>query len=164
MTVINLLVVGKGGQGVLFASEVISSLFIQKGLNVKKSEIHGLAQRGGTVVSHVRIGTLIYSPVIPKGAVDFLIVFDLKEQNHYQSYLKKAGIVITLNEKETTAFNQKKGMNLALVARFFKCYQQCFKSKNDLCFNNQQLYFFLEKALFLKRKQENIALFKEFYE
>ncbi|HZV80756.1 MAG TPA: 2-oxoacid:acceptor oxidoreductase family protein, partial [Geobacteraceae bacterium] len=68
----NILLVGVGGQGTLLASEILSEVFMLAGYDVKKSEIHGMSQRGGSVVSHVRYGREVFSPVVPEGEVDIL--------------------------------------------------------------------------------------------
>jgi indolepyruvate ferredoxin oxidoreductase beta subunit len=88
----NILFVGIGGQGVLKASEITGLAGMFSGYKVKKSEVHGMSQRGGSVESHLRIGEKIYSPLIPKGVVDFLVGFDTTEAKRVKSYLKKDGI------------------------------------------------------------------------
>lgn len=77
--VTNILLVGVGGQGILLASEILSEAFMLAGHDVKKSEIHGMSQRGGSVVSHVRFGTEVFSPVVPEGEGDILFGFELLE-------------------------------------------------------------------------------------
>ena len=71
----NILLVGVGGQGTLLASEILSEALKQAGFDVKKSEIHGMSQRGGSVVSHVRFGKEVHSPIIPEGEADILLGF-----------------------------------------------------------------------------------------
>ena len=85
--VTNILLVGVGGQGILVASEIISEALMLAGHDVKKSEIHGMAQRGGSVVSHVRYGSQVFSPVVPEGEGDILFGFELMET--YRSLLRK---------------------------------------------------------------------------
>ncbi|RKY36003.1 MAG: pyruvate ferredoxin oxidoreductase [Candidatus Omnitrophota bacterium] len=94
---INILFVGIGGQGVLKASEIAGLAGVFAGYKVKKSEVHGMSQRGGSVESHLRIGRRIYSPLIPKGRVDFLVGFDKNEAQKARCYLKKGGL--DLSEK-----------------------------------------------------------------
>ena len=77
--VTNILLVGVGGQGILLASEVLAETFMLAGFDVKKSEIHGMSQRGGSVVSHVRFGRQVYSPIVPEGEGDVLFGFELME-------------------------------------------------------------------------------------
>ena len=88
----NILFVGIGGQGVLKASEITGLAAMFSGYKVKKSEIHGMSQRGGSVESHLRIGGEIYSPLIPRGKVDFLVGFDKNEVWRVRGYLKKDGV------------------------------------------------------------------------
>ena len=75
----NILMAGVGGQGVLLASEILSEVMMQAGCDVKKSEVHGMAQRGGRVVSHVRFGGKVYSSLIVRGEADILVGFEMAE-------------------------------------------------------------------------------------
>jgi indolepyruvate ferredoxin oxidoreductase beta subunit len=90
-SITNILLVGVGGQGTLLASEILSEALKQAGLDVKKSEIHGMSQRGGSVVSHVRFGSEVHSPIIPEGEADILLGFELLESYRYLPLLKKGG-------------------------------------------------------------------------
>lgn len=92
--VTNILLVGVGGQGILLASEVLSEAFMLAGHDVKKSEIHGMSQRGGSVVSHVRFGRQVFSPVVPEGEGDILLGFELLESYRYLSLLKPGAAVV----------------------------------------------------------------------
>lgn len=92
--VFDILIVGVGGQGVLLASEIISEVAMHAGLDVKKSEVHGMSQRGGVVSSHVRIGPKVYSPTIGDGQADFLMSFEQAEGLRAASMLKKRGVAI----------------------------------------------------------------------
>jgi len=96
---VNIMLAGVGGQGVLLASEVISKVAMEKGYDVKKSEVHGMAQRGGSVVSNVRFGEKIYSPIIAEGEADILLAFEKLEALRWLNYLKKDGIIITNTQK-----------------------------------------------------------------
>lgn len=91
---INIALVGVGGQGTLLASEVISRAAMLAGFDVKQSEVHGMAQRGGSVVSQVRIGEKVYSPIIPDAETDFLISFELMEALRYADTMKPEGIAL----------------------------------------------------------------------
>ncbi len=93
----NILLAGVGGQGILLASEVISEVMLLAGLDVKKNEIHGMSQRGGSVVSHVRYGEKVYSSIIPEGEVDILFSFELLETCRYLPLLRKNGRVVVSN-------------------------------------------------------------------
>jgi len=77
--VTGVLMVGVGGQGIILASDVLAQVAMEAGLDVKKSEVHGMSQRGGTVSSHVRFGAKVWSPMIPEGAADVLIAFEQAE-------------------------------------------------------------------------------------
>jgi len=93
-TITNILLVGVGGQGILLASEVLAETFMLAGYDVKKSEIHGMSQRGGSVVSHVRYGKEVFSPTVPEGEGDILFGFELMETCRYLPLLKQGGKVI----------------------------------------------------------------------
>jgi indolepyruvate ferredoxin oxidoreductase beta subunit len=93
-TVSNILLVGVGGQGILLASEILSETFMLAGFDVKKSEIHGMSQRGGSVISHVRYGNEVFSPIIPEGEGDILFGFELLETCRSLPLLKKGASVI----------------------------------------------------------------------
>lgn len=89
--VTNILLVGVGGQGILVASEILSEALMLSGYDVKKSEVHGMAQRGGSVVSHVRYGDKVYSPIIADGEADILLGFELLETYRYLPLMKPEG-------------------------------------------------------------------------
>ncbi|MCR4733842.1 MAG: indolepyruvate oxidoreductase subunit beta [Treponema sp.] len=90
----NILICGVGGQGTVLAAKVLSQAAISKGERVLSAETIGMAQRGGSVTSHVRIGQDIFSPLIPKGQADIIIAFEAAEAARNISYLKKDGMVI----------------------------------------------------------------------
>ena len=94
----NIMIVGVGGQGTLLTSRILGGLAIEAGFDVKISEVHGMAQRGGSVVSHVRIGGDVYSPLVPQGQADVLIAFEAAEAVRNIAYLKQGGTVI-VNKK-----------------------------------------------------------------
>ncbi|MBW2560375.1 MAG: indolepyruvate oxidoreductase subunit beta [Deltaproteobacteria bacterium] len=90
---------GVGGQGIIRASDILSAVLMRAGFDVKKSEVHGMAQRGGCVSSHVRFGSKVYSPLAKKGAVDVLVSFEKLETLRYLDYLKADGKVV-INDEE----------------------------------------------------------------
>ncbi len=90
----DILIVGVGGQGVLLASEIISQVAMDAGLDVKKSEVHGMSQRGGVVSSHVKIARKVYSPVIHHGQADVLMSFEQAEGLRASDQLKKDGLAV----------------------------------------------------------------------
>jgi len=95
----NILMVGVGGQGVILASEILSEVMMRAGYDVKKSEVHGMAQRGGSVSTHVRFGSKVYSPLIKKGDADILFSFEVLESVRYLDFLKKDALIIVNNQK-----------------------------------------------------------------
>lgn len=95
----SLLLAGVGGQGILLASDIICKVMMEKGYDVKKSEVHGMAQRGGCVTSHVRYGKKVYSPLARKGDVDIIVSFEKLEALRYLDYLKAGGLVLVNDEE-----------------------------------------------------------------
>ena len=95
----SILLAGVGGQGILRASDILCLVMMEAGLDVKKSEVHGMAQRGGCVTSHVRFGEKVYSPIAKKGDVDILLSFEKLETLRYLDFMKSGGSII-INEKE----------------------------------------------------------------
>ncbi len=91
----NVMIVGVGGQGSLLASKLLGRLLLKKGYDVKVSEVHGMSQRGGSVVTYVRFGEKVYSPVIDEGEADFIVSFELLEAARWTAFLKKDGKIIT---------------------------------------------------------------------
>ncbi len=95
----NILFCGVGGQGILLASEITSFALIKSGLDVKKSEVHGMAQRGGSVVAHLKYGEKVYSPLIEPGTADIEVAFEMLESLRYLPYLKRESRVIVNTQK-----------------------------------------------------------------
>ena len=91
----NIMIVGVGGQGSLLASKLLGRVLLDKGYDVKVSEVHGMSQRGGSVVTYVRYGDKVYSPIIDKGEADFIVSFELLEAARWTEYLKSGGKVVT---------------------------------------------------------------------
>ena len=90
----NIMIVGVGGQGSLLASKLLGRMLLQKGYDIKVSEVHGMSQRGGSVVTYVRFGDKVYSPVIDKGEADFIVSFELLEAARWTEYLKPGGKIV----------------------------------------------------------------------
>lgn len=91
----NIMIVGVGGQGTLLASKLLGYVLMQQGYDVKVSEVHGMSQRGGSVVTYVRFGDKVYSPVIDKGEADYILSFEKLEALRWIEYLKIGGQIIT---------------------------------------------------------------------
>ena len=90
----NVMIVGVGGQGSLLASKLLGRILLTKGYDIKVSEVHGMSQRGGSVVTYVRFGDKVYSPVIDKGQADYIVSFELLEAARWTEYLKPGGKII----------------------------------------------------------------------
>ncbi len=95
----NILIVGVGGQGTLLASKVMGRVFLEGGFDVKVSEVHGMSQRGGSVVTYVRYGDEVCSTVIDKGEADIILSFEALEAARWLPYLKKGGVVVTSTQQ-----------------------------------------------------------------
>ena len=91
----NIMIVGVGGQGSLLASKLLGRLLLTKGYDIKVSEVHGMSQRGGSVVTYVRFGEKVYSPVIDKGEADYIVSFELLEAARWTEYLRPEGRIVT---------------------------------------------------------------------
>ncbi len=94
MNTTSIMIVGVGGQGSLLASKLLGRLLMNEGYDVKVSEVHGMSQRGGSVVTYVRYGEKVYSPVIARGEADFIVSFEKLEGARYVDCLKKGGKII----------------------------------------------------------------------
>ncbi len=96
----NVMIVGVGGQGSLLASKLLGRLLLlSRGYDIKVSEVHGMSQRGGSVVTYVRFGDKVYSPIIDKGEADFIVSFEVLEAARWTEYLKPGGRIITNTQK-----------------------------------------------------------------
>ena len=141
-TTINILFCGTGGQGVLTASEVCGLAALFEGYHVKKSEVHGMAQRGGSVESHLRFGKQVFSPLIPQGKADYLVCFDQVEGERLKKILAPKGInLIQYLGKAQASLEDKRYVNtylLGVLSRYLpikeenwlKALEQIFSTKN----------------------------------
>jgi len=113
--VTNIVIAGLGGEGVLKASDIVAEVAFRAGLDVKKSEIHGMSQRGGSVSSDVRYGEKVYSPMVPPGEADYLVVLspDQVEPNRWR--LREGGTLITPDAIPASALRNKRSLNVALL-------------------------------------------------
>ena len=96
---INIMIVGVGGQGTLLASRLLGAVMIAEGMDVKVSEVHGMSQRGGSVVTYVKAGESVASPVIEKGEADLILAFEQLEAARWLPYLKKGGKIVVNTQK-----------------------------------------------------------------
>ena len=99
MNKLNIMLVGVGGQGTLLASRVLGTVALKMGYDVKVSEVHGMSQRGGSVVTYVKMGEKIYSPLIEKGEADIILAFEELEAFRWMEYLKEGGRMIVNEQK-----------------------------------------------------------------
>jgi indolepyruvate ferredoxin oxidoreductase beta subunit len=114
-SVTNVVFVGIGGQGVITASDILADAAFEDGFDVKKSEIHGMAQRGGAVTSDVRYGAAVLSPMIPNGEADYVIVFDATQVDFATRFKKPHGLMLTPFALGDEAFKGRKSVNVALL-------------------------------------------------
>ena len=96
----NMMIVGVGGQGTLLASKLLGRMLLARGCDVKVSEVHGMSQRGGSVVTYVRWGEKVYSPIVDRGEADYILSFELLEAARWTEYLRPDGILLT-NTQQT---------------------------------------------------------------
>jgi len=115
--VTNIVVAGLGGQGVLKASDIVAEVAFRAGLDVKKSEIHGMSQRGGSVTSDVRFGERVFSPMVPRGEADFLVVLSSDQVEVNRAVLKPGGVLINPASVDESKLRNRKSLNVALLGR-----------------------------------------------
>lgn len=113
--VVNILVAGLGGQGVIRASDIIAEAAFRAGYDVKKSEIHGMSQRGGSVSSDVRFGPKVLSPMIPRGEAHFIVLCDVSQREVFWEYLRPDGVIVGPDLIDEQLLPHKKTLNVALL-------------------------------------------------
>lgn len=154
----NIMIVGVGGQGSLLASKLLGRLLLDKGYDVKVSEVHGMSQRGGSVSTQVHWGDKVYSPVIGKGAADIIVAFEKMEAVRYAEFLKPEGIAV-INDYEMASSSIAAGLCeypagcLEAMQSHFKCFtlnaaQIALELGNPKCMN-VVLFGAMTKALAL---------------
>ena len=99
MKTTSIMIVGVGGQGTLLASKLLGNVLLSAGYDVKLSEVHGMSQRGGSVVTYVRYGDKVYSPIVDQGEADVILSFEILESARWISYLRQGGKLITNTQK-----------------------------------------------------------------
>lgn len=113
--VTNVVIAGLGGQGVLKASDILAQVAFDAGLDVKKSEVHGMAQRGGSVTSDVRFGPEVLSPMVPDGEADCVVVMAAEEVERSRRYLRAGGVMITPDDVPVASLDNPRSLNVALL-------------------------------------------------
>ena len=99
MKTTSIMIVGVGGQGTLLASKLLGNVLLKQGYDVKLSEVHGMSQRGGSVVTYVKYGDAVYSPIVDQGEADYILSFEILESARWISYLREGGKLITNTQK-----------------------------------------------------------------
>lgn len=113
--VTNIVVAGLGGQGVLKGTDILADVVLRAGYDVKKSEIKGMSQRGGSVTSDVRFGDQVFSPMVSPGEADYLLILEPTQVEPHRYYLKPGGILITPDAVDADKLPTKKALNVALL-------------------------------------------------
>ena len=111
----NVVIAGLGGQGVIKASDILADVAFSSGLDVKKSELHGMSQRGGSVSSDVRFGERVFSPMVPEGEADFLVVIAADQIPVNEAVLRQGGTLIEPSQIDEAVLSNKKSINVALL-------------------------------------------------
>ncbi len=115
--VTNVVIAGLGGQGVLKASDILADAVFRAGHDVKKAEVHGMSQRGGSVNCDVRFGDKVYSPMISRGEADYLVVLAADQVEHNRSYLRPGGVLVEPGMVDASQLANKRSINVALIGR-----------------------------------------------
>jgi indolepyruvate ferredoxin oxidoreductase, beta subunit len=115
VSVVNVVLAGLGGQGVIKASDILADAALRAGLDVKKSEIHGMSQRGGSVTSDVRFGERVLSPMVPRAEADFLVVLAPSEVEVNRAVLRPGGVLIAPDLVPEGELANKRSLNVALL-------------------------------------------------
>lgn len=113
--VTNVVVAGLGGQGVIKASDILADVAFRAGLDVKKAEVHGMSQRGGSVTSDVRFGPKVLSPMIPAGEADYLVVLSPSEVEVTRPLLRPGGVLLPPDLVDAAALPNRRSLNVALL-------------------------------------------------
>lgn len=113
--VTNVVVAGLGGQGVLRGSDILADVAMRAGYDVKKSEIKGMSQRGGSVTGDVRFGSQVFSPMVPSGEADYLVVLEPTQVETARHNLRQGGVLITPDSVPADKLPSKKALNVALL-------------------------------------------------
>ncbi len=138
--VTNVVFAGIGGQGVIRASDVLAAAAFAEGLDVKKAEVHGMSQRGGSVRSDVRFGSRVFSPMVPDGQADFLLVLSGDQVENNRDLLRPGGVLIDPTWVDESRLLSRKSLNVALLGvlatklelspdAWAKALRECFKSE-----------------------------------
>jgi len=111
----NVVIAGLGGQGVLKASDILAETAFLSGLDVKKAEVHGMSQRGGSVTSDVRFGEMVLSPMVPAGEADYLVVLDATQVDPARHFLRDTGRLLVATAIDVKQLPTEKALNVAML-------------------------------------------------
>lgn len=111
----NIKIAGLGGMGVLTSTQIVAEVFFRQGLDVKKAEVHGMSQRGGSICSDVRAGKKVFSPMIPSGEIDFLVVFKEDQLPLYQPDCSAQTVIIHPGMIDASKLSNKRTFNIAML-------------------------------------------------
>ena len=146
----NVKIAGLGGMGVLKAAQILSELLFEEGYDVKKAEVHGMAQRGGSVASDVRFGKKVFSPIIPEGKIDFLLSLEPEWSDVFQDSLSGKGILISPKDFDVTNLPTSKAINVAILGVLSK----------HMSFSEEKWLSVIAKFFPEKLKESNEQAFK----
>jgi indolepyruvate ferredoxin oxidoreductase, beta subunit len=118
---INVTIAGLGGQGVLKASDILADAAARTGCDVKKSELHGMSQRGGSVASDVRFGAEVFSPMVPRGQADYLVVLAADQIEPNRHMLRDRGVLIDPSWVDEASLTSRRCINVALLGVLSRC-------------------------------------------
>jgi len=113
--VINVVIAGLGGQGVLKASDILADAAFRHGMDVKKSELHGMSQRGGSVASDVRFGERVFSPMVPRGQADYLVLLEADQLEPNLHIMRQGGVVLQPSLIDQGRLNSRRSVNIAML-------------------------------------------------
>jgi len=114
-TVTNIVFMGLGGQGVIRASDILADVLFNGGWDVKKAEVHGMSQRGGAVTTDVRFDHEVYSPMVPAGEADYIVLLDPSSESRCERLLRETGRIISANDVHVESLPHKRCLNVALL-------------------------------------------------
>jgi indolepyruvate ferredoxin oxidoreductase beta subunit len=129
--VTNVVFAGLGGQGVLKASDILADAAFRAGWDVKKSEVHGMSQRGGSVTSDVRFGSQVFSPMVPPGEADFLVVLAPDQVENNRGRLRPGGVLLEPSQLQAEHLENRKSFNVAMLGRLsrhLRIPQECWQA------------------------------------
>lgn len=154
-SVTNIVIAGLGGQGVLTASDIVADVAFAAGFDVKKSEVHGMSQRGGSVASEVRFGQQVFSPMVARGEANFLVVTSSDQVPVNEAVLSKNGVLIEESQIDASKLVTKKAVNVALLGKLSRHLEFTQEAWLEAIRRNfpEALYEGNEKAFFLGRNE-----------